>query len=490
MKILPRCLQTKIYLQDKTENSSGTTKPCDQYKNHQSVFCNSFKAQLFEAGLTTVEKKEIENRINNYTKNNEKISLLGKGTFGTVYKINLKNRGDVAVKILSPENKEILYNGGNLKKEAEILKNIPSCCKQTQQLVDYFRTQQREYLVSGFIKGDVLSKRQEISKGIIKNITNELFKYDTNGLLFYDLNPNNILVDVDNTGFIDFEFMEYKNQRNKNFEAFNDIHHISRNFYHPQKSNINSFENRCLGEFLQRTQNDYGNEKANNLIKTYLKSLSNYHKRMYDFLGNKNNYSSKQVSKKAIDYERTLSHIFENPSEEIIEIEKNLINLRYTTLNYHLFVHRKNEGKLIKGDIETYGDEDQYFTNMHNLAKNISEKIAEIKNNSNDSDIETYCNVNKFYIDNFLRKNANKNYFIMRKNPAVNKNLEPIAKTIVANYKELKQNKMLKSEIEKFNKEYNLIKSNNKNNKNVCEFCHDIKFVLENTLNFIEKEQI
>ncbi len=383
-----------------------------------------------------------------------------------------------------------MYNGGNLKKEAEILKNIPNFCKQTQQLVDYFRTQQREYLVSSFIKGVVLSKRQEISKGMIKNITNELFKYDTNGLMFYDINPNNILVDGDNTGFIYFEFMEYKNQRNKNFEAFNDIHHISRNFYHPQKSNINSFENRCLGEFLQKVQRNYGDQRANELITTYLKALSYYHKKMSNFLVNNKNYLSKQVSKKAIEYETTLSHIFENPSTEIIEIEKGLINLRYTTLNYHLYVHRRNEGKLIDGDLETYGDEDKYFNNMYNLAKNISEKITELKNNSNDCDVEEYCKVNKFYIDNFLKKNANKNYFIMRKNPDINKNLEPIAKTIIANYKELKQNKMLKSEIEKFNKEYNLIKSNNKNNKNVCAFCDDIKFVLENTLNFIEKEQI
>ena len=52
----------------------------------------NFKAVLFQHGLNTIEKKEIENLIDNYQEDNEKIKLLGKGTFGEAYKIKLRQK--------------------------------------------------------------------------------------------------------------------------------------------------------------------------------------------------------------------------------------------------------------------------------------------------------------------------------------------------------------------------------------------------------------
>ena len=45
---------------------------------------------------------------------------------------------------------------------------------------------------------------------------------------------------------------------------------------------------------------------------------------------------------------------------------------------------------------------------MNNLAKGISQKLDNLSKQEKDSDIQNYCKINKFYIENFLRRNANK----------------------------------------------------------------------------------
>lgn len=453
----------------------------------------SFKALYFKDKLTIAEKNEIKTLIDNYKENNEKIELLGKGTFGTVYKIKLKNKGEIAVKILSPENKEKLYGGGNLDKEAEILKNIPASCKRTQQLIEYFESNKKGYLASSIVKGKPLGYQNNISQKLMDNIVDELYKYDSNNLMFYDLNINNIIIDKDKdeAGFIDFEFMEFKNQKQINTNAFNDIHNIGRNFFHPQKSNINSFENRSLGKFIIDIEKRDGAKEAEKFVEKYLKSLSKYHRKNAILYKKLHNTPQSNISDSAVKYETILSRIYEKPTTKIKQIEKELITLRYTTLNYHLYCHRKNEGKLIEGDIETYGNFDNYIKDMNKSANNILKELNEISSqNINNQDIQLYARVNKFYIENFLRKNANKNYYELRGNSKINKHLEKVAKSIIANYNNMKKDSTLDSVINDFNKEYNSIKRMHKDDINVQNFCNDIKFVLDNTLDFIKKEQI
>lgn len=450
----------------------------------------NFKAILFQNGLNISEKAEIENLIENYKENNEKIELLGQGSFGVVYKINLKNRGNVAVKILKQDKEKLLTGGGNLKNEAEILRKIPASCKRSQQLIDYFETPKRNYLVSSFVKGQMLSKQKNLSQELLDNITDELFKYDKYGLMFYDPNPDNIFIYNDQPGFIDFEFMEKKNPNCKNFQAYNDYHHISRNLYFPQKSNINAFENRTLGKYIKNIEKNEGKAQALLLTERYLKSLSKYHAKMADYLDRRNKNIFNDITNKAIEYEKALSEIYKKPSKEIIEIEKDLIDIRYTTLNYHLFVHRNNENKLLKDDIENYGNFDNYINKINKKTKKILKMLDDLSTKNQNKDIQNYCKTNKLYIQNFLRKNANKNFYKFRKNPDVNKNLENMSKNIIGNYKKLKLDKTLNSEIKKFNIEYTNIKNKNKENKNIQEFCDAIKFTLYNTLQFIKEEQI
>lgn len=492
-----KVLQINAATQTNKNRIISEPKPCTNFsaqtaeiRSFSKVSPLNFKAVLFQHGLNTIEKKEIENLIDNYQEDNEKIKLLGKGTFGEAYKIKLRKKGDAVVKIIRPEIEKLCYGGGDLKKESEVLKNIPPSCKRTQLLIDYFETDKRSYLISSYVKGNTLSKQNDMSQKLLDSITDEIYKYDANGLMFYDLNPNNILVENDKAGFIDFEFMEYKKQNQKDFSALNDYHHISRNLYHPQKSNINSFENRCIGEFIQKIEKNGEAQKAKELVKRYLKSLSKYHENMAKYYEQTKNGVSSDINDKAINYEKTLSKIFKEPNKEIVDIEHDLISMRYTNLNYHLYIHRKNEGKLLENDLENYGDFDIYIEKMNNLAKGISQKLDNLSKQEKDSDIQNYCKINKFYIENFLRKNANKNYYELRQNPQINKYLETISKILISKFGTNQKDKMPEVNMETFNKEYKSIIDKFKDNKKVLDFCDDIKFILDNTLDFIQKEQI
>jgi len=346
-----------------------------------SSFPLYFTSYSEDIRLTAPEKLQIEVLIDNYSHNTKNIEYLGKGTCGTVYKIKLPNKNDFAVKILS-EDAVTEYGGGNLEKEAKILKQIPKSCKRTQQLIDYFKTQKREYLASTLIKGTPLKENIHLTQEQLNNIIDELYKYDINGLMFYDLNDNNIFINGDNAGFIDFEFLEKKNPKKINILALNDKHHLGRNLYFPQKSNLNSFENRTLGKIIENLETS----EADELIKKYLKSLSLYYSKMSNI--HKNNY-------KAYEYEKILSRLYKNPSPEIVATEKNQISLRSLTLNYHLYKLRKKQQKLIDGDIETYGDIKKYKKTVHELKKEINKQIKKLSLKTDNPDIAIYCAVNK-----------------------------------------------------------------------------------------------
>lgn len=362
--------------------------PHNQYKTSsqkapftEPTICNPiyFTAYINRDRLTKCEKIQIETLIDNYSQDDENIQYIGKGTCGTVYKIKLPHRDKFAVKVLS-ENTIRTYSEGNLKKEAKILEQIPKSCNRTQQLVDYFQTDKREYLVSNFIEGKPLSQCKTLTQKQLDNITDEIFKYDTKGFMFYDLNGNNIFINGNDAGFIDFEFCNKKNPYKIDLSAFNDKHHIGRNLCFPQKSNINAFENRTLGVILQHLNKSEGDE----LIKTYLQSLSIYHGKMAKF--HKNN-------SEASDYEKILSRLYKNPTSEIITIEKNIITLRSLTFNYHLYKIREKQGKLLKNDVRTYSNYNKFKEHITNIQKVIKEELKAIASASSSEDIHTYCKI-------------------------------------------------------------------------------------------------
>ena len=84
-----KVLQINAATQTNKNRIISESKPCTNFsiqtaeiRSFSKVSPLNFKAVLFQHGLNTIEKKEIENLIDNYQEDNEKIKLLGKGTFG------------------------------------------------------------------------------------------------------------------------------------------------------------------------------------------------------------------------------------------------------------------------------------------------------------------------------------------------------------------------------------------------------------------------
>lgn len=433
---------------------------------------NSYYNPIFQTNPITKNKISPPNRkfiaeiITNFKNNNQHIEILGKGTFGTAYKISLPIIGTVVVKILNPENNNKSYGGGNLEKEAETLKKIPINCRRSQKIIDFFKQNNNDYLVTNFIEGKCLKSLSDITQIQMDNIVDELYKYDTQGLMFYDLNADNIKVAGDNIGIFDFEFVELKNPLEQNYSAFNDLHHIGRNFYHPHKSCINAFENRALGEFIINSNED----TSRALTKKYLKSLSEYHNKKAIFYSKSNTINSK-----AVEYEKILSRIYNKPNDEVISIEKDLIYLRSITLNYYLYLKRLANNALLEKDYIYYTDFNKFVTDINNRAKEVQNKIKNLQK-SKDTDIQEYCKVNSLYINSLLKINCSKSALIIDKNSNAQK-LKHYKDNILAN-------KDFKS-LEKFLEVYKLTKLEYANNPEYSKFCDDIKNVLVESIKFI-----
>lgn len=399
--------------------------------------------------LSPKNKDYIASLIQNYNFDNEFISFLGKGTFGTAYRILLPLLGDIAVKILNDDKSNMVYGGGNLAKEAEILDKMPRECTRTQQLIDFFSLGGIDYLVSTFIKGEPLSKQTNISSQLIYNIVDELYKYDKNGLMFYDLNPNNIKVHNNNAGFFDFEFMEKNDINNPNFSALNDLHHVDRNLFFPRKSNLNSFENRSLAKIIEKDDSDL-------LIKSYLQALSKYYSNRAEL-----------YSGQAADYDRELAKLYNEPDERILSIEKELIALRSFTLNYYLYLHRVRNNGLIDGDIENYADFDKYIRSINAKAISIKNKLTQNTQ---------YDKVTDLYIDSLMKLNCSRGSFAAKKHNQIMelKNLKD--KIISSNSRE---------KLPDFEVLYKQTSELYQDNPELYEFCNNIRHVLYKTLDFL-----
>lgn len=389
--------------------------------------------------LSNSSREYIHQLIQNYQSNTNSIEFLGKGTFGLVYKILIPLSGYIAVKILNKDNCVAAYGGGKLAQEAEILSKIPNDCNRSQKLIDFFSIENQDYLASSLIKGEPLSQQKNISAKMIDNIVDELNKFDSNGLMFYDLNPDNIKVYNDSVGFFDFEFMD--ENKPLDYSALNDLHHLGRNIYNPRKSNINAFENRSLGEIVSKLPD----ENANILIKNYLKALSKHYTKSLDA------------------YDKVLADIYRAPEDKIIEIEKDLIMLKSFTLNYYLYKLRAKNNKLLTDDIAKYGDFNKYIDIINTQARRIKENLMALKNNNE------YKKTNLFYIDNFLRMNCSKSSYFSENTPQIIE-LQKLKEKVISSQG--------KEGLEDFETLYSKIKDSS-------PYCKNLKTVLYNTLNLL-----
>ena len=153
---------------------------------------------------------KIENTFNNKYK---KIEIIGKGGFGTIYKVkDIKTNNFYALKLIT-----IVKNDKEKKKEYEkeilIMKNIKN--KYIIELIDYFYEENEGYcivmeLCDGNLR-DILNKFKP--KGLPLNIINKIFIQLNEALkaminkefIHRDLKPENILIKYTDTNKTNFD---------------------------------------------------------------------------------------------------------------------------------------------------------------------------------------------------------------------------------------------------------------------------------------------
>ena len=177
---------------------------------------------------------KIENTFNNKYK---KIEIIGKGGFGTIYKVkDIKTNNFYALKLIT-----IVKNDKEKKKEYEkeilIMKNIKN--KYIIELIDYFYEENEGYcivmeLCDGNLR-DILNKFKP--NGLPLNIINKIFiqlnealkLMIKNGYSHRDLKPENILIKYTDKNKINFDI------KLTDFGlSTNEIHSGSKNYMAPE----------------------------------------------------------------------------------------------------------------------------------------------------------------------------------------------------------------------------------------------------------------
>lgn len=348
--------------------------------NYQSNTLLNFKSQPIDNKLNNIEKEQLFAQITELSK---EPSLYMNGSLGKVYKVSLPLRPLLAVK----EFKEV-YEGRNPRLEAHNLQKLPKDSYRTQKFVDLIENNGKQYLVTTFQKGESLSKlKDSMSSELIHNILDELFKIEKEGISFYDYSMANIVFNGNEPKFFDFEIAKEQSLTQKNNDAYNDLCHLSRNIEFPLITNLAGFEIRTVGKIIGELEkyND-GELRSKNFVKKYLKEAAIFYQNTTDLLIKKSLETNSEINKDAIVYSHILSKLFKEPTQEIINIEKQSMRIKELLTEYWY----RNDPDLDHDD-KLYSNLPEYVNNLRERFNDVQKSISDLKQSTNDLCIHKYC---------------------------------------------------------------------------------------------------
>ncbi|MGM9993178.1 MAG: hypothetical protein ACI37R_00430 [Candidatus Avigastranaerophilus sp.] len=238
---------------------------------------------IINAGLIQIK---FHDEIINYVKNNKPIasSYKNKSSF---YKYK-----DFGITLTKKEEKI---------KEISVMKYLRkhNVRKNLKKYNNYFRLNGDIYIISEYINGISIHKAN-VDDNHIKQLMNLFFKLDKALLYNRDLSPQNMLIDKDDVYLIDFDYINFINNKGciaksgmeydfckdiddclKKYIQENSFYEDKDNPYHdinlPFPSNLNNFEYRTLSDILHNKREE-NNEKETLFFKNYLKQKAKYHK--------------------------------------------------------------------------------------------------------------------------------------------------------------------------------------------------------------------
>lgn len=397
-----------VNIKSKTDFDSNTTPQLPSCDVLQPKFSSpniygakiSFGSNISpRQALTHLEKQEVAELVNSYKDPSEKIEYLGMGTFGIAYKITLPSREEPFV----VKKQKASYDGEpddsrSLENEAKTLREMPNSLKRSQRFIDSFNVDGTEYLVSTLVKGQSLKKQyDQINQNQFNSLIEELAEIDKAGIMIYDLDPRNLLRNGDNIGIIDFEFTNKQDISKPNLEALGDVHHLDRNLFHPRLSSVNAFENMGLGGYIVRLDLEGKQDEADSLVKTHLKALSGYYASMAENKKKLLLSSGSDISGKAVMYDEVLSGLFKEPSDEVVSIEKNIMGLKATTLDYYLY-HDKTE-VIPGGHSRLFDNPEKHLDNIRRGINKARSKIDSLYEANRSPEVQMYCQITNDFLN-------------------------------------------------------------------------------------------
>ncbi len=318
-------------------HTSGVIKtkknPFISYENTDKISFSSNNIKVLK--YKNIEIVQKAGKIVESLKNNE-FKLLGNGADGNVYLINNPqiHSEKLIVKVSHTTN---IDKNGNMQRvgvdfnnEADILLSLPEHNGiqkiKGQKGLLHFSDGERHYLVATFAPGATANPKNGIflEKEHLKSIIDSSLELDKAGILHRDLKKENWFVDADkNINIIDYgsgtKFNHTDFQTNSN----------NHNFYKLiVPTNLKSFEDTGLFPYLQELSEVKTDKEVRNVFTDYLKLKSDFHEKRVEFLSSLN--SSDDNMKKAIDYEKLQAKLLKNPSDEIVDLEAQKIQMTYS----------------------------------------------------------------------------------------------------------------------------------------------------------------
>lgn len=314
-----------------------------KYNNNQYLRTLNFRSKVVKCFPVNSANIDLKNKIDFFEENTDKFKKLGEGQCSEVF---LLEPDTLVIKKELPTYKA----GDNFENETKMLSKLPQTFINTQHLKTWVKTEKNNtFLISTFKKGMPANvESNPLTKIAQKHILDSLFELDKANIYHMDLSNNNILLDEYSANIIDYQWAKEFYPYNKYIENQENGIIFPRNTI---PNNLQHYESSGFSSYLYNYYMKNGKENTRNFFKEYLKQKSEYFDKRYHYFkgiakekgiyySNTLNLNKEKqhndLSYTPLKYEKALSLVYQDPNDDIVDIELSRIEmLRSDKKAYH-----------------------------------------------------------------------------------------------------------------------------------------------------------
>ncbi len=308
---------------------------------------------------------ELAQKIDDFEETHKDARELGSGLFARAYILNGTNcviKESLPSEFAKKQNKDFFP-------EAQALEMLPPSVKNTQKLIALVQTEKDNYyLLSTFVEGTPASYPEHPwDKSSFDGLFETLLSLDKAGIYHNDINQANCLIDKNyRASTIDYQFADTfrvdDRDNDKKFKTKSDM----------MPSNAQMFEMASLPWYIRTMSKTAPKEEVRNLFKTYLEAKSRYAKQRALYLQQKVYY--RDMAR----YELLQAKFFENPTDEIIDLQAKKLQLLYSfRKTFSVTDQNNNHNKNIGSAIQSYIYTLAAAKDMENYANYLARETSE-----------------------------------------------------------------------------------------------------------------